>query len=212
LPSGAVTLLNAFQEVSSIPAGFVKERLLQQAQRLVDDDEVKLLVLASLSQLLCGRTEGPITARDLPLGTLFHLDSMGAATSGPSKFERDLQELKNDKRNLSLEGQHFFGFENFGNTCYCNSVLQALYYCVPFRDHLLARSKSPGDASLDGKNARFSNSFPTNTILYQLAELFHEISNKKQVHGYHAPTPFLQVLREGNEIFRGNMQQVRSTH
>jgi ubiquitin C-terminal hydrolase len=134
---------------------------------------------------------------------------MGAAASGPSKFERDLQELKNDKRNLSLEGQHFFGFENFGNTCYCNSVLQALYYCVPFRDHLLARSKSPGDAPSDGKNARFSNSFPTNTILYQLAELFHEISNKKQVHGYHAPTPFLQVLRERNEIFRGNMQQVR---
>jgi ubiquitin C-terminal hydrolase len=143
------------------------------------------------------------------LGALLKALTMGATASGPSKFERDLQELKNDKKNLSLEGQHFFGFENFGNTCYCNSVLQALYYCVPFRDHLLARSKSPGDAPADLKNARFSNSFPTNTILYQLAELFHEISNKKQVHGYHAPTPFLQVLRERNEIFRGNMQQVR---
>lgn len=27
-----------------------------------------------------------------------------------------------------------FGFENFGNTCYANSVLQALYFCVPFRE------------------------------------------------------------------------------
>ncbi|EMD32515.1 hypothetical protein CERSUDRAFT_87833 [Gelatoporia subvermispora B] len=29
-----------------------------------------------------------------------------------------------------------FGFENFGNTCYANSVLQALYFCGPFRELL----------------------------------------------------------------------------
>ncbi|KAI9679990.1 MAG: hypothetical protein M1817_005005 [Caeruleum heppii] len=31
----------------------------------------------------------------------------------------------------------FFGMENFGNTCYCNSILQCLYYTVPFRDQIL---------------------------------------------------------------------------
>ncbi|KAH9884676.1 hypothetical protein C8Q73DRAFT_719306 [Cubamyces lactineus] len=30
-----------------------------------------------------------------------------------------------------------FGLENFGNTCYANSVLQALYFCGPFRELLL---------------------------------------------------------------------------
>ncbi|PHH74172.1 hypothetical protein CDD80_3267 [Ophiocordyceps camponoti-rufipedis] len=31
----------------------------------------------------------------------------------------------------------FFGFENFGNTCYCNSIVQALFYTDLFRDHVL---------------------------------------------------------------------------
>ncbi|KIP05525.1 hypothetical protein PHLGIDRAFT_128834 [Phlebiopsis gigantea 11061_1 CR5-6] len=30
-----------------------------------------------------------------------------------------------------------FGLENFGNTCYANSVLQALYFCGPFRELLV---------------------------------------------------------------------------
>ncbi|KAL0068410.1 hypothetical protein AAF712_004488 [Marasmius tenuissimus] len=37
-----------------------------------------------------------------------------------------------------------FGLENFGNTCYANSVIQALYFCAPFRDLLI---QSP-DASI----------------------------------------------------------------
>ncbi|KAK9496176.1 hypothetical protein V1508DRAFT_407892 [Lipomyces doorenjongii] len=28
----------------------------------------------------------------------------------------------------------FFGMENFGNTCYCNSIIQCLYYTKPFRE------------------------------------------------------------------------------
>ncbi|WVR08102.1 hypothetical protein IAU60_005148 [Kwoniella sp. DSM 27419] len=31
------------------------------------------------------------------------------------------------------DGEMLFGFENFGNTCYCNSVMQALYACEAFK-------------------------------------------------------------------------------
>ncbi|KAL2155095.1 hypothetical protein VTH82DRAFT_3771 [Thermothelomyces myriococcoides] len=31
----------------------------------------------------------------------------------------------------------FFGLENFGNTCYCNSIVQALYHSEQFRQHVV---------------------------------------------------------------------------
>lgn len=36
-----------------------------------------------------------------------------------------------------------FGMENFGNTCYCNSILQCLYYTEKFRNDLLAHNFKP---------------------------------------------------------------------
>ena len=51
---------------------------------------------------------------------------MGISTSRPDKSLTGLP-----------DGERYFGLENFGNTCYCNSVLQTLYFCQPFREGVL---------------------------------------------------------------------------
>ncbi|KTW30743.1 hypothetical protein T552_00455 [Pneumocystis carinii B80] len=54
-----------------------------------------------------------------------------------------------------------FGFENFGNTCYANSILQTLYYSKPFRDGVI-RYPKPISVLLDLPNTEsFSNESAT---------------------------------------------------
>ncbi|KAK3150721.1 hypothetical protein QOZ80_3AG0236830 [Eleusine coracana subsp. coracana] len=111
---------------------------------------------------------------------------MGAASS---RLEKALGEQ-------FPEGERYFGLENFGNTCYCNSVLQALYFCVPFRDQLLeyyANNKSIGDVE--------------ENMLTCLADLFSQISSQKKKTGVIAPKRFIQRLKKQNEIFRSYMHQ-----
>ncbi|XP_078440047.1 ubiquitin carboxyl-terminal hydrolase 3 [Wolffia australiana] len=111
---------------------------------------------------------------------------MGAAGS---KLEKALGEQ-------FPEGERYFGLENFGNTCYCNSVLQALYFCVPFREKLLeyyATNKGTGDAE--------------ENLLTCLADLFSQISSQKKKTGVIAPKRFVQRVKKQNELFRSYMHQ-----
>lgn len=76
----------------------------------------------------------------------------GAGTSSPSagsspakKDPNALQITPLEKYLLDLPlgpsrdngSDKFWGLENFGNTCYCNSILQCLYYSVPFREQVI---------------------------------------------------------------------------
>lgn len=60
------------------------------------------------------------------------------------------------EKGKAKEVERLWGIENFGNTCYCNSVLQALYACEPFKQFVesypdvaaptMALGPAPGDA------------------------------------------------------------------
>ncbi|KAG8526994.1 uncharacterized protein KY384_008423 [Bacidia gigantensis] len=65
--------------------------------------------------------------------------------SAPSKKDSNALQLTPLERHLLDSGpiredgsDKFWGLENFGNTCYANSILQCLYYSVPFRDSVIS--------------------------------------------------------------------------
>lgn len=73
----------------------------------------------------------------------------------------------------------------FGNTCYCNSVLQALYFCKPFRDMVLAYKQQTKTQKKE-------------TLLTCLADLFYTIAVQKRKVGSIPPKKFIQRLRKEN--------------
>ncbi|KAF4089113.1 hypothetical protein AMELA_G00062700 [Ameiurus melas] len=88
--------------------------------------------------------------------------------------------------------EHYFGLVNFGNTCYCNSVLQALYFCRPFREKVLAYKVQPRRKE---------------SLLTCLADLFNSIATQKKKVGVIPPKKFISRLRRKKQLFDNYMQQ-----
>ncbi|GMT18088.1 hypothetical protein PFISCL1PPCAC_9385, partial [Pristionchus fissidentatus] len=92
--------------------------------------------------------------------------------------------------------EHYYGLVNFGNTCYCNSVIQALYFCRPFREKILQYKQHLKKTGSQKEN-----------LLTCLADLFHNIATQKRRVGTIAPKRFITKLKKENELFDNYMQQ-----
>ena len=71
----------------------------------------------------------------------------------------------------------------FGNSCYVNSVVQALYFCQPFRKHVLEHMQTGEEQD---------------TLLSVLAELFDQIATSKKKFGIIHPRKFVTKVKKEN--------------
>ncbi|MGH0179752.1 UNVERIFIED_CONTAM: hypothetical protein FKN15_002336 [Acipenser sinensis] len=91
--------------------------------------------------------------------------------------------------------EHYFGLVNFGNTCYCNSVLQALYFCRPFREKVLAYKVQPRKKE---------------SLLTCLSDLFNSIATQKKKVGVIPPKKFISRLRKENVFCNETLTPINS--
>ncbi|KAI9795387.1 MAG: hypothetical protein M1835_005902 [Candelina submexicana] len=104
-------------------------------------------------------------------------NGLTSPSSGSSTAKKDLggpqqtalERLLTDAGPVQDDGSDkFFGMENFGNTCYCNSILQCLYYSVPFRDQVI---NYPSRSPLDILNSNTPDLPRLNTVTASTARL-----------------------------------------
>ncbi|CAP29492.1 Protein CBR-USP-46 [Caenorhabditis briggsae] len=115
---------------------------------------------------------------------------MGA--NGSSQLEREISRTESG----TLTNEHYYGLVNFGNTCYCNSVIQALFFCRPFREKMLNYRQTLKKSGTSKE-----------TLMTCLADLFHSIANQKRRVGTIAPKRFITKLKKENESFDNYVQQ-----
>ncbi|KAL1310691.1 hypothetical protein AAFC00_000951 [Neodothiora populina] len=80
-----------------------------------------------------GKLKGNATPASPSIGTAPAKKDSNALP--PTPLERLLSEVSGPVRPDGSD--KFFGFENYGSTCYCNSIIQCLYYSAPFRDKVI---------------------------------------------------------------------------
>ncbi len=80
----------------------------------------------------------------------------------------------------------------FGNTCYANSVLQALYFCKPFREKVLKYKKE--ELETTGGSDKPEN----DTLLSVLGDLFVQIATSKRKYGVIHPKKFITKVKKEN--------------
>lgn len=137
-----------------------------------------------------GGVAGPVSPRPQQ-----HNSGGGAGAGGPEPIHA---------RFLEING-YPLGLENFGNTCFCNSVVQLMYHCTPLRLRLLELQDLYA-------NKKGGAGFEEDTVLYHLCNLIavmHKSNNRRKDKKREqiSPDALLKCVRAVNPVFDNNMQQ-----
>ncbi|KAH9035622.1 hypothetical protein EDB85DRAFT_2073355 [Lactarius pseudohatsudake] len=95
---------------------------------------------------------------------------------------------------------------------YANSVLQALYFCSPFRDLVIQSTDISAPPLIPDLPSAPTSPTPVipsapPTLFSALRSLYVYISKNPADKGAVSPRAFIDKLRDGNELFRGAMHQ-----
>ncbi|WWC73750.1 uncharacterized protein I206_107722 [Kwoniella pini CBS 10737] len=82
-----------------------------------------------------GSRPSPTTRRDSVLGEPLESPDLSQSQNNNNSIitASNNKAIPKTPKELVVEKEMLFGLENFGNTCYCNSVIQALYSCEAFK-------------------------------------------------------------------------------
>ena len=89
--------------------------------------------------------------------------------------------------------ERYLGLENYGNTCYCNAVLQLLFHAQALRERLLVVSQA--------KPSTVDN------VLTRMAELFNVLENKRSGKTCYGPKALVAKVKQEKPNFNNNQQQ-----
>ena len=137
----------------------------------------------SLSTLQMGSSQSSEqTKRPLPIEALADNADDNAISLDPPKDDQD-----DDLRTV--------GLDNYGNTCYINSVIQMFYHCTALRRRLAEIYETK-------KNDKNSS------VLHQLAALFNTMSSQKASKAARiGPNDFVRFVKKENILFDNREQQ-----
>merc|ERR1719502_689832 len=118
---------------------------------------------------------------------------MGGVSPHQTRFHR--QPLRNLDEVIDSD-EKYVGLVNEANTCYMNSVIQALYFCMPFRKCVIQHFHKERQGEM-----------VSNSLISRLAELFAQMDTQRRSVGYITPRRFLSSLRKANDLFCTTEQQ-----